>query len=229
MANTEPTVKAASLEVPGLGRYSVDAVAKAYRTKYKRSWSRRLTDRLEKRALRRALRLAQPKGPILDLPCGAGRFAPVLEAFSSQLTFADGSAAMVETARAAMVPVNGVTRSFVHTPVFATPFADQAFDVVVCWRLMHHLAEASDRVRAFRELRRISKSRLIATFSSRSTIKYKLRGIQNRARHSTQSIVDIETIAADAKAGGWILERADPIFSLSSLVTVALFRPDQSS
>ena len=58
---------------------------------------------------------------------------------------------------------------FVVADVMRTPFADNAFDAVVCNRLFHHFREPDVRRRALVELRRICSGPIIASFFRRGT------------------------------------------------------------
>ena len=53
---------------------------------------------------------------------------------------------------------------FVTASVFATGFADKSFDAVVCNRLLHHFCESEVRIEAIRELARICRGPIIASF-----------------------------------------------------------------
>ncbi len=124
---------------------------------YGRSLSGTATHRREERCVRRALGVLPPGARVLDLPCGTGRLVPLLLTMGFRVTAADRSQHMLAAARKAQA---GVARrpaglEFEFADVLDTGFPDDAFDGVLCNRLIHHFREAEARRAALRELRRI--------------------------------------------------------------------------
>lgn len=117
------------------------------------------------RAARRDLRLlasilrrfAPLGGAALDVPCGAGRLRTTLRAAGVSWVGADVSPSML---RAAVEEGGG---SVLNASAFALPFADRAFELVVCCRLLHHLSDA-DMHTCIRELGRVSSRLVVASF-----------------------------------------------------------------
>jgi SAM-dependent methyltransferase len=94
----------------------------------------------------------------LDAPSGAGRLTSVLTSLGRAVAL-DANLPMLERARAACAGARAVQAS-----VLALPFADRSFEAVVCCRLLHHLRDARDLERAVRELVRVSRRLVIASF-----------------------------------------------------------------
>lgn len=167
-----------------LERYQSKSGAAAYRSKYDRSWIRRLSHRREMSILRRALLRADAKGPLLDCPCGAGRLVPTLLGVVDQVTCADISAEMVDEARDALTASGHADRvTFAVAGAAELPFEDDAFDTAVCHRLIHHMPTAEERAGVFRELARVTRRRLVLSFSDDSTRKgrsQRRRGVHRR-------------------------------------------------
>ena len=87
-------------KLPFSDKYDLDH-ARAYEEKHRSGLRRRLTTWREIALARRALRLAGDPESVLDMPCGAGRFWPMLaEHPTRRLRAGDRSAGMLETARA---------------------------------------------------------------------------------------------------------------------------------
>ena len=81
-----------------------------YLKKHHEGWARRLSHWRDEQVARHALRLADDPGLVLDLPCGAGRFWPLLaEAPHRVILAADNSADMLAVARASQ-PADVVAR-----------------------------------------------------------------------------------------------------------------------
>jgi SAM-dependent methyltransferase len=96
--------------------------------------------------------------PVLDAPCGAGRLRGVLERRGLRCVGADFSRAMLdEAAQRGEGPL-------VQADLLRLPFRDDAFDVVVCCRLLHHLNEVEEFEAAVRELVRVSQRLIVASF-----------------------------------------------------------------
>jgi ubiquinone/menaquinone biosynthesis C-methylase UbiE len=101
----------------------------------------------------RALEAIGPMDYLLDLPCGTGRFTPILEKKSRRVISADISWEMMRVADGNF-PSSKV--SFVQCSIEGLPFGDRCFDLTFTARFLLHLP--SDlRQAAFRELSRVSK------------------------------------------------------------------------
>jgi ubiquinone/menaquinone biosynthesis C-methylase UbiE len=101
----------------------------------------------------RALRTMDPIGCVLDLPCGTGRFTPVLQERAGRVVSADISREMMAVA-ASRFPSAKV--GFIQCSVEALPFQDSCFDLTFTARFLLHLP-LDLRQAAFRELSRVSK------------------------------------------------------------------------
>lgn len=205
-------------------RYGSAAGAAAYRDKYARSLSRRLSALREASLLRRALARAGTQGPALDAPCGAGRMVPVLLERAARVTALDLSPAMAEEARRGLAPEVLAGRVVVgEGSVERLPFDDGAFDTAVCWRLLHHLTDPSDRGRVLAELARVARRAVVVTFADAGT--WKARSQRRRGRDRRCVKVTSEALAAEAAAAGLRLEGTWRLASAFSLLAVALLRP----
>src|SRR5262245_64034231 len=112
------------------------------------------------RMLGKALTLAGDADRILDVPCGTGRLVASLLPRTQELVCADQARAMIDEARRR--PLTGAPGpSFAQASAFALPFPDRAFDLTICWRLIHHFAEASDRQRLLLELKRVTRRAIV--------------------------------------------------------------------
>ena len=95
---------------------------------------------------------------LLDAPCGSGRLTPWLDEQGCVTTGVDVSHSMLERARA------GHGRPLVQASCAHLPFESGSFDHVVCCRLLHHLHEPQARLAVVRELVRVSRELVIASF-----------------------------------------------------------------
>ena len=136
--------------------------ARHYLHKHQDGLARRLSHWRDAQVARRAMQLADDPDLVLDLPCGAGRFWPVLcERPNRVVLAADNSADMLATARAAQPPeVVARVHSF-QTSAFAIDLDANAVDCIFCIRLLHHIESAEHRLAILREFHRVSRDTVI--------------------------------------------------------------------
>jgi len=112
--------------------------AHQYLEKHQDGLARRLSHWRDEQLARRALKVAGDPDLVLDLPCGAGRFWPLLAEHPSRMIFAaDNSADMLAIAQGAQ-PLEVVKRvETFQTSAFAIDMGDNAVDCIFCMRLLH--------------------------------------------------------------------------------------------
>ena len=140
------------------------AHAQQYLHKHQDGLWRRLSHWRDEQLARRALTLAGDPGLVLDLPCGAGRFWPLLAEKDNRVIIgADNSADMLRTACAAQ-PAEVVRKVRpLHTSAFAIDLPDNAVDSIFCMRLLHHIGETEHRRALLGECRRVTRDSLIVS------------------------------------------------------------------
>jgi len=128
---------------------------------------------------------------VLDLPCGSGRLEMMLLDRGYSVVAADYAVAMLDAAtdyHAELLeaePDKSNRLVFQQEDILNTSFEDQAFDAVICNRLLHHYPEAELRQQVLAELKRITKDRIIVSFFSNfalSALRFhlanKLKGVE---------------------------------------------------
>ncbi|MDF0730627.1 class I SAM-dependent methyltransferase [Pseudomonas entomophila] len=136
--------------------------AHEYFLKHQDGLARRLSHQRDEQLARRALTLAGEPGLVLDLPCGAGRFWPLLAEKPNRVIIgADNSAAMIETACASQPPEVVARVRPLQTSAFAIDLPDNAVDSIFCMRLFHHIGEAAHRKQILSEFQRVSRDSVI--------------------------------------------------------------------
>ena len=133
-----------------------------YLDKHRSGLSRRLSSWRDMQLARRALKDAGEPNLVLDLPCGAGRFWPLLaEAPNRVILAADNSADMIRTAVAGQ-PAEVVARvKPFQTSAFDIDLGHNAVDSIFCMRLIHHVADHEHRLALLRECARVTRDTLI--------------------------------------------------------------------
>jgi SAM-dependent methyltransferase len=146
------------------GRYDSPRAAAAYRDeRFSRSRRWRRIDRRERQIVGRLLS-ELPKGAwLLDLPCGAGRLAPLAGLAGLHYVGADVSPEMVQLAR----QVVGELGRTLAADGTSLPFADGAFEAALCVRLMHRIVEREARVAILCELARCARRRVVVSYYCR--------------------------------------------------------------
>jgi 2-polyprenyl-3-methyl-5-hydroxy-6-metoxy-1,4-benzoquinol methylase len=148
-------------------RFSAPQVASHYPSRFRPDHWR---ERREKHCITNAMRHIPPGSRVLDLPCGTGRLTRLLMDHGFQVTAADVSETMLTTAHeniTARRQTRGKILPYVNfelRDVMQTGYADGQFDAIVCNRLFHHFTESGTRLRALKELRRISRGPVILSF-----------------------------------------------------------------
>ncbi|MEO4047633.1 class I SAM-dependent methyltransferase [Pseudomonas sp. CAU 1711] len=151
------------IELAFSNKYDSDH-AREYLHKHRDGFWRRLSHRRDEQLARRALALVGEPGLVLDLPCGAGRFWPLLAEKPNRVIIgADNSPHMLALARAAQ-PAQVVARvRTLQTSAFAIDLPDGAVDSIFCMRLLHHVGDPRHRLALLRECARVTRDSLIVS------------------------------------------------------------------
>ena len=150
----------------GFSRRSDRGHSEQYLERHQEGWGRRLSRRLslwrDEQVARHALSLADDPGLVLDLPCGAGRFWPVLAEEPNRMILAAATSAdMLAAARASQsADVVARVESFV-TSASAIDLGANAVDCIFCIRLLHHIQSAESRRVILREFHRVTRDTVI--------------------------------------------------------------------
>ncbi|MAE75371.1 MAG: hypothetical protein CMJ85_00690 [Planctomycetes bacterium] len=215
-------------------RHLDPAEALQYRHKFEKSWTRRLSAWRERALVDRAVKealgllpdvLRAPNSPVLlDLPCGAGRFAPLLVKHANTYVGADHSPHMLAICREV---VGDRIAHFQQADARDMPFDDGAFDIACCLRLIHHFRNADEQRQILREFRRVVRGPLVLTWLDASTPKQwvhaqrrALSHVDNRRTVLTRG--DLEALAGEC---GWELVSTRSLSGLFSGQSVAVLKP----
>lgn len=132
--------------------------SKAYLEKHQAGFWRMASNQREVTIARKALAIAGNPASILDLPCGAGRFWPMLVSTGAkELIAADYSPNMIDIAVSNQPPEIVSHFRTLQTSAFSIDLPDNAVDSVLCMRLIHHVGESDDRLRLLKELHRVAR------------------------------------------------------------------------
>ena len=148
-----------------MGTYTLEFSAKYtlkhsrnYHEKHRRTIGRRLSNWREQQMAAQALALAGKPAVILDLPCGTGRFWPLLSRATQQtILAADNSDAMLDVAREVTPPSLLERITLFQSSAFDIQLEDNRVDHVFCMRLLHHITRSEDRLAILREFHRVTR------------------------------------------------------------------------
>lgn len=195
------------------------AHAQQYLHKHRDGFWRNLSHRRDEQLARRALALADDPGLVLDLPCGAGRFWPLLaEKTNRAIIAADNSADMLKVARAAQ-PADIVKRvRTLQSSAFAIELPNGSVDSIFCMRLLHHIGGSAHRLALLRECQRVTRDSLIVSLWVDGNFKaWKRKRAEQRRRlqngqegYQNRFVLPAATVETEFRQAGFhIQERLD--------------------
>jgi len=133
---------------------------------------------------RRSLELAGNPRSVLDVPCGTGRFWPMLAGDPHrQLLAADSSQAMIDTALRKQPPDVAQRFHVFQTDALAIDLPDKFVENVFCMRLMHHVHDPEARIRVYREFARVSSNTVCVSLRVSGNVS----AWRRQRRHQTQN------------------------------------------
>ena len=182
--------------------YATPEGAVAYEAKYRGSLLRRVGHRREAALVARMLARFGHIEELLDCPCGAGRMLPTASHHARRVVGADLWPTMLHEAQR-----QGF--GLLAADVSRLPFRDAQFDVALCHRLLHHIADSGERATILGELARVTRRGIVCSFWDAGT----RRG--RRIRSSRRVVIPAEQLAAEAEAAGLRLEA--PLLHVGSI------------
>lgn len=155
-----------------LSQYASAAGAREYLEEYDK-WHRKWSDRRERKLLARWFARIGRVRSATDLPCGWGRYLPMLQAQGARVIEADFSGSMVQMSRErhAATPALAGLRCMGHR----IPLRDGAVELSFSMRLNHHLTDPCVRAEHVSEVLRIASRWAIFSYFDHASVKNLLR------------------------------------------------------
>jgi ubiquinone/menaquinone biosynthesis C-methylase UbiE len=209
-----------------LQNYNSTRGAEAYKADYRNKLHRRWSDRRERALLARYFAALRQLGlgdldTILDLPCGHGRLSSLLQGHCRRLIEADWSFTMVALNQR---DHGQAGRSYCRASALEIPLPDRSVDVVVSFRLSHHLETEALREQHLRELFRVANKAVIVTWFSATSLKNLLRQVRVKlAGKKPKHVLRNDRVRALAAGCGFVQHRAQPLFRIGSGHVLGLF------
>jgi SAM-dependent methyltransferase len=195
-----------------------------YERRRYRSWDQRLVQARERRIIRRHFRAAgsaASAGLVLDLPCGYGRFSPLLLEIGARPVNADLSFEMVKRADESSGRP-GVAADAKN----GLPFRNGTFGAVFCLRLFHHIHDPAERRAVLEEFGRVSAGWAVVSYYRSNALHQAQRAIRRLRKKSPRRIRMLESGAfgREASAAGWAVVRDTALFRGLHAARIALLR-----
>lgn len=211
----------APMQPSKLQNYNSTRGAEAYKADYRHKLHRKWSDKRERALLTRYFAELGHQGTILDLPCGHGRLSDLLKKHCDRLIEADWSFTMVSLNH----KDHGTEqRRYFRASALEVPLPDQSVDVVVSFRLSHHLETQALRERHLRELFRVAKKAVIVTWFSASSLKNLLRQVRVvLVGKKPKNVLRNQRVRELAEGAGFVQRHAVPLFWVGSGHVLGMF------
>ena len=207
--------------------------AREYFLKHQDGLARRLSHKRDEQLARRALALAGEPGLVLDLPCGAGRFWPLLAEKPNRVIIgADNSEAMIETACAAQPPEVVARVRPLQTSAFDIDLPDNAVDSIFCMRLMHHIGDPAHRLAILREFQRVTRDSVILSLWvdgnfkawKRKRLEAKRQGKSEQDGYQNRFVLPAATVEDEFEQAGFRVQESLDFMPLYAMWRVYVLR-----
>lgn len=182
----------------------------------------------ELRCLETCLADIAPGCEVLDLPCGSGRFLPLLLERGYRVTAADCSPHMIDKARRFVLSTTDVDVpiQFELRDIMRTEYRTDRFGAVLCHRLFHHFNEPGTRIAALRELHRISAGPVIVSFFNSfaiDAIKFRIKHFLRGTRPTDRIPIPLSQFREEVAESGFLIEQQHSVmWGLSPLWCLVL-------
>ncbi|WP_213875161.1 class I SAM-dependent methyltransferase [Pseudomonas sp. dw_358] len=208
-----------------------EAHARKYFLKHQNGVARRMSHWRDVQLARKVLAMAGDPGLVLDLPCGAGRFWPMLAEKPGRVIIgADNSAAMVQTA-CTMLPPEVVKRVRpLQTSAFAIDLPEASVDCIFSMRLLHHIGEAAHRAALFKEFHRVTRDSVILSLwvdgNFKAWKRQRAEASRQQEGYQNRFVLPRQRVAREFAEAGFRVERHLDFVPHYAMWRVYLLRKD---
>lgn len=211
----------APMQQSKLQNYNSTRGAESYKADYHNKLHRKWSDKRERVLLSQYFARIGKVETILDLPSGHGRLSDLLRSHCQRLIEGDWSFTMVSLNQR---DHGTEQRHYVRASALEIPLPDRSVDVVVSFRLSHHLETPELRERHLRELFRVARKHVIVTWFSATSLKNLLRQVRVKlAGKKPKNVLRNDRVRAIAGEAGYAQQLAKPLFLVGSGHVLGLF------
>lgn len=181
----------------------------------------------EWRLVERLLRSRPRPREVLDVPCGTGRMAAEFLARGTAVRCADLSPAMREETGGRLAGRPGFLGLEAIDLESDVPPGVPRYDLVLCFRFLHHLPDAATRRRVLAHLGARCRGTLVVSFHHPVSLHQLARGVRRlvTGRRGDRHAVTLRALRRDAAAVGWAVVAAAGLAPGLRDLWVALLEP----
>lgn len=179
-----------------------------YFEKHQDGLMRKLSHWRDLQLARKALKIAGNPQQVLDLPCGAGRFWPLLaENPMRKIIGADYSADMISIATEYCSKDISAQITTMQTSAFAINLPDGSVDNIFSMRLMHHIGQSEHRIAMLKEFHRVTRDTVILSLWVDGNLKAyqrkKLEAKRRKKGEQNRFVIPVKQIEQDFSQAGF--------------------------
>ena len=199
--------------------------------KQPRSLSRKLSAWREVQVARKALMYAGEPGLVLDLPCGAGRFWPMLsEKTNRQIIAADNSVELLAVACKSHPAAVARRVKPMVTSAFSIELPDGSVDSIFNMRLLQYIPEAADRARLLKEFHRVTRDTVVLSlwvdgnYNAWKNARDARRGAVDGRHYQLRLVIPTKTIEAEFKVAGFTIQEHLDLLPMYAMRRIYILR-----
>lgn len=185
-----------------------------YERKRYRGLDQRLVHGRERRILRRILhKVGLSSLPVLDMPCGYGRFSRQLQDRGFSLVSSDLSFHMVKRAKEKNEHGDGVLGVVVDAKQ-GLPFKRNAFFLLLSMRFFHHVHERKEREAILKRFFRVSSDWVVLSYYQKNILHILQRKLRRRIKRTRTRIrmVSRKEFYKEIRGAGLKVVKIFPVF-----------------
>lgn len=147
---------------------------------------------------------------VLDVPCGYGRFSPLILEPGLSLVSSDLSFHMVKRGvESNEVPVR--LRGVVADAVAGLPFQEESFDFILSMRFFQHRRQGAERKAVLGEFSRVVKEGVILSYYQISPLHIAHRKLRRRTSKARITMLSREEFEREVKEAGFQVVQVFPL------------------
>lgn len=200
-------------------------VEKYERRRY-RGIDQRLVHGREMRILRRILHRIGPSSlPVLDIPCGYGRFSKLLQEKGFSLVSSDLSFPMVKRARERQEEAGRILGVVVDAKK-GLPFKRDVFFLLLSMRFFHHVHEREEREAILKKFFRVTSGWVIISYYQKNLFHILQRKVRRQVMRKRTRIkmVSRRELYEEIRGAGLKIVKVFPVFRGMHAHHIALLR-----
>lgn len=185
-----------------------------YERKRYRGLDQKLVHARENRILRQILnKIGKEDTLVLDVPCGYGRFSPLMLERGYSLVSSDLSFHMVKRTMGRSKKSERVS-GVVADGIFGLPFKRDVFDLILSMRFFHHLHQREERKAVLGEFSRLGKEWVILSYYQINPLHVIQRKLRRRIKKSKTQIKMLfrEEFGKEVEEEGFKIVHIFPLF-----------------